>query len=160
MSALLFNLTIDWVMRRTKEDQARGTQWTWYSTLEDLDFTDDLALLSHTHTHTHEKTAQSFGQQVGLVINCSKTKVMFINTAKSVKIKEQDLELSHSFSYLGSTICHDGGTSKDICTRINKAIFMKFKFWKYSNNTAQIQNSKYCRAVYWQLSFMVQIAGK
>ena len=30
-----------------------GHQWTLYSTLEDLDFTDDLhvALVSHTHQH-------------------------------------------------------------------------------------------------------------
>ena len=56
MSALLFNLIIDWVMNTTTEDAARGIRWNISSTLEDLDFADDLALLSHTHHHLHEKT--------------------------------------------------------------------------------------------------------
>jgi hypothetical protein len=46
MSALLFNLIIDWVMNTTTEDAARGIRWNISSTLEDLDFADDLALLS------------------------------------------------------------------------------------------------------------------
>lgn len=56
MSALLFNLVIDWVMRKTTEDAPRGIRWNISSTLEDLDFADDLALLSHTHHHLQEKT--------------------------------------------------------------------------------------------------------
>ena len=49
MPAVLYNLVIDWVMRRTTEDQPKGIRWTLFDTLEDLDFVDDLALLSHTH---------------------------------------------------------------------------------------------------------------
>ena len=49
ISALLFNLMIDWVMRQTTSDQPRGIRWTLLSTHEDLDFADDLALVSHTH---------------------------------------------------------------------------------------------------------------
>ena len=49
MSPVLFNIAIDWVLRRPVEDQRRGVRWTPYSTLEDLDFADDVALLSHTH---------------------------------------------------------------------------------------------------------------
>ena len=48
MSALLFNLAIDWVMGQTTSDRIWGIRWTLLSTLEDLDFADDLALLSHT----------------------------------------------------------------------------------------------------------------
>ena len=58
MSALFFNIVIDWVMRRTTENQARGIRWTLLSTLEDLDFADDLALVSHTHQHMQEKTSR------------------------------------------------------------------------------------------------------
>ena len=58
MSAMLFNMTIDWVMRRTKEDQSRGIRWTLFSTPEDLDFADDLALIFHTHQHMQEKTTR------------------------------------------------------------------------------------------------------
>ena len=33
MSAMLFNMTIDWVTRRTTEDQSGGIRWTLFSTL-------------------------------------------------------------------------------------------------------------------------------
>ena len=68
MSALLFNLVIDWVMRKTTEDAPRGIRWNISSTLEDLDFADDLALLSHTHHHLQEKTNRlsNFANQVGI----------------------------------------------------------------------------------------------
>ena len=58
MSALFFKIVIGWVMRRTTENQARGIRWTLLSTLEDLDFADDLALVSHTHQHMQEKTSR------------------------------------------------------------------------------------------------------
>ena len=54
MSVLLFNLGIDWVMRRTTEDHSRGISWILFSILEELDFADDLALLSHPQPHTRE----------------------------------------------------------------------------------------------------------
>lgn len=71
MSALFFNIVIDWVMRRTTENQPRGIRWTLLSTLEDLDFADDLALVSHTHQHMQEKTSRlsTFAQQVSLKIS-------------------------------------------------------------------------------------------
>ena len=58
MSAVLFNIAIDWVMRQATEDQKRGIRPS-FSTLEDLDFADDLALLSHTHQHMQEKNIQT-----------------------------------------------------------------------------------------------------
>lgn len=75
MSALLFNLVIDWVMRRSTEDQPRDIQWTLFSSLEDLDFADDIALLSHTHCHMQEKTSilSTYARQVGLNSNLTKT---------------------------------------------------------------------------------------
>ena len=91
MSALLFNLTIDWVMRKTTEDKPRGIKWTFFSTLEDLDFADDLALVSHTHDHMQEKTTRlsTFAQQVRLKINQKKTEIMMLN----VQNAEQCLEV-------------------------------------------------------------------
>ncbi|XP_065450154.1 uncharacterized protein LOC135983272 [Chrysemys picta bellii] len=70
MSAILFNTAIDWVMQRTTEDMPRGIKWTPFSSLEDLDFTDDVALLSQTKHHIQEKTTRlnAFSQQIGLKI--------------------------------------------------------------------------------------------
>jgi hypothetical protein len=43
-------------MRKTTEDAPRGIRWNISSTLEDLDFAYDLALLSQIHHHLQEKT--------------------------------------------------------------------------------------------------------
>ena len=51
MSSFLFNLAIDWVMRKATEDEKRGIRWKINTILEDLDFADDIALLSHTFQH-------------------------------------------------------------------------------------------------------------
>ena len=125
MSALLFNLTIDWVMRQTTADQPRGIRWTPFSTLEDLDFADDLALLSHTHHHIQEKTSRlsTFAQQVGLKVSQKKTEVMMLNVQNPspVTVNGEDLPTTEEFTYLGSTVRHDGGAGSDIKNRINKA---------------------------------------
>ena len=88
MSGVLFSLVMNWVMRRTTEDQQKGIRWTLFDTLEDLDFTDDLALLSHTHQHMQEKTRRlsKFGQQVGLRTNKRKTEVITLNVNASAPV--------------------------------------------------------------------------
>ena len=48
MSALLFNIVIDRVLSRATEDRRRGICWTLSTVLEDLDYADDIALLSHS----------------------------------------------------------------------------------------------------------------
>lgn len=77
-SALLLNLVIDWVMRKTTENSQREFRWGLFSTLEDLNFADDLVLLSHIHLHNQEKNnrLQADGQQVGLRIRTKKTETM------------------------------------------------------------------------------------
>ena len=83
MSAMLFNMTIYWVMTRTTDDQSWGIRWTLLSTLEDVDFGDDLALVSHTHQHIQEKTTRvsTYAQRVGLKISQKKTEVMLLKVS-------------------------------------------------------------------------------
>ena len=78
MSSMLFNIAIDWVLCRTMEDQQRGIRWTPFTILEDLDFANDLALLSHPQQHIQEKTdlLSIFSNQVGLRISLKKTEAM------------------------------------------------------------------------------------
>ena len=70
-------------MRRTTADQSRGIRWTLLPMLEDQDFLDDLALVSHTHQHVHEKTSRlsTHTQRVGLKISGKKTEVMMQNVS-------------------------------------------------------------------------------
>ena len=49
LSPFLFLLAIDWIMKTTTKNRRNRIQWTPWSQLEDLDFADDLALLSHSH---------------------------------------------------------------------------------------------------------------
>jgi len=125
MSALLFNVVIDWVMTKTTEDSPRGIRWGLFSTLDDLDFADDLALLSHTHQHIQEKTDRLclFGQQVGLKISAKKTETMTLNVngPAAVKVNGTDLKQVDKFTYLGSIIRPEGGTKEDISNRLSKA---------------------------------------
>ena len=95
MLALLFNLTIDWVMLQARSDRVRGIRWALLSTLEDLDFADDVALLSHTHQHMQEKTTRlsMSAQQVGLKIRQQKTEVMMLNVSSPLPIKVNGEEL-------------------------------------------------------------------
>ena len=69
-------------------DKPRGIQWTLFSHLEDLDFADDLAVLSSNYTHLQEKTERlnQYAKQTGLNINGPKTQVMCINATPDAPI--------------------------------------------------------------------------
>ena len=54
MSVVLFNI----VIKKTMEGPTRRIRLTLFSSLEDIDFTDDIALMSHTRQHLHEKTSK------------------------------------------------------------------------------------------------------
>ena len=56
LSPFLFLLAIDWIMKKTTEQGKNGIQWTLWTQLEDLDFADDIALLSHTQQQMQAKT--------------------------------------------------------------------------------------------------------
>ena len=51
---MLFLLVIDWIMKTTTEGSRTGIQWSLLSQLHDLDFADDIALLSHNHKHAQD----------------------------------------------------------------------------------------------------------
>ena len=117
--------------------EPRGIQWTLFSALEDLDFADDLALVSHTHQHMQEKTSRLsyFAQQVGLKINQRKSEVMALNISDPlpIHVNGEALPKTNEFIYLGSTVRHDGGAHNDIKNRINiamNAFRMLINIWK------------------------------
>ena len=118
----------------------RGLQWTFDKTLEDLDFEDDIGLLSHYFKHIQEKSQQlsTVALQTGLEINTRKTKSMMVNTATNIliQIAEQNIEDVESFTYLGSIINKTGGTEEDIKSSIGKArhVFVTLKpVWNNRN---------------------------
>ena len=75
MSSTLFIIAIDWVMRQTTADIPRGIRWGTFTILEDLNFADDISMLSHTHQHIQKKSSriEKYAGQIGLKINTKVT---------------------------------------------------------------------------------------
>lgn len=127
MSSTLFIKAIDWVMRQTTKDIPRGIRWGTFTILEDLDFADDIAMLSHTHQHIQEKSSriEKYAGQIGLKINTKKTEVMSLNTNNPapIIINGKPLPQTDTFTYLycSSTVRSDGGANTDIRQRLSKA---------------------------------------
>lgn len=126
-----FLLLIDWNMKRTTIDRRNGIQWTLFEQLDDLDFADDLALLSHNHLPTQVKTTEleTISTQVGLKIPEGKTKILKINTTNKHQVILNGSELVEAFTYLDSIIDKHGGTDTHVRAQIGKAraAYLKLK---------------------------------
>ncbi|XP_063426959.1 uncharacterized protein LOC134710519 [Mytilus trossulus] len=124
MSPILFLLAIDWIQRNTRKEVSSGPCLS-YNQLEDLNFADDIAILSTTSEHLQEKSniLNNYAKQTGLNVNAKKTKVISINTRNTTPITINDLPVDsvEDFTYLGSIISKDNGTGKDIKARLSKA---------------------------------------
>ena len=82
LSPFMFLVVIEWIMKMTTKNRRNGIQWTLWSQLDDFDFADDMALLSHSHEQMQEKTdlLNLESAQTGLNINMNKTKIIKANT--------------------------------------------------------------------------------
>ena len=125
LSPLLFLVILDWVTEIAFATR-RGIQWSFMKSLEDLDFSDDLAQLSHRiqdMRKTRHGALEEQGAKVGLKINAARTKLMRIGTRRgdSVLIERERIEEVDEFTYLGSILSKKGGTDEDIQARIGKA---------------------------------------
>ena len=87
MLGFLFLLVIDWLMRSV-EAVRTGIRWMMTTMLEDLDFADNLALISSTFKQIQMKIDRlnRNGRGMGLKINTKKTIVMRINVNNNAVI--------------------------------------------------------------------------
>ncbi|VDP24681.1 unnamed protein product [Schistosoma margrebowiei] len=114
LSPFLFLLVIDWTMKTSTSEGKHGIQWTSRMQLDDLDFADDLALLSQTQQQMQEKTTS--------VARVGKSKILRHNTGCTNPITiDGDLEDVKTFTHLGSIIDEQGGSDADVKARIGKA---------------------------------------
>ena len=124
LSPFLFLLAIDWIMKNSAEGRD-GIQWTLNEHLNDLDYADDIGLLSTNRDQMQRKTdrVDNMSKKLGLHINIAKTKILRINAMSqdSIFLNGTDLEDVEDFVYLGSKIDEKGGTELDIKARTNKA---------------------------------------
>jgi len=115
-------------MTKTNREVPDGIQLRPHQKLCDLDYADDICLLSHSLTAIKRKLDRlaTNAAAVGLKINLSKTKLMRIatdNNPLQVNIGNSmtTIEDVDKFCYLGSMLTKDGGTEADIDNRLNKA---------------------------------------
>lgn len=144
----------------------QGIIWTLFTSLENLDFADDLALVLHTHQRMQEKTTQlwTYAQQVGLNISQKKTEVLLnVSNPTTEQVNGEDLPTIVEFPYLGSTVRHDGGAGSDIKNRLNKTrntFGMHNNVWRSSQYSTKMKLRIYqnfvlstflCGSEYWRM---------
>nr|KAG5697823.1 hypothetical protein BaRGS_016085 [Batillaria attramentaria] len=135
LSPFLFLLVFDWIMKTTTTGRKNGIQWTLWAQLDDHDFADDLALLSHSHSQMQDKTTclEATSAGTGLLINRKKTELMKINTTANtpVTVGGEPIREVESFVYLGSVADGQGGTDRDITARgkAKAAMIMLKNIW-------------------------------
>ena len=71
LSPLLFLLVMDGVLHRALDGKKRGLTWRLRESLEDLEYADDVCLVSHKYKHMHGKLDDLWKEpkKAGLVIN-------------------------------------------------------------------------------------------
>ena len=108
-----------------KSTNRTGITWKVFGHLEDLDFADDVCLLSESQQNMQSKLNRMIenAKRVGLKINENKTKLLAINCGNDVNITTPNgrIEQVRAFNYLGSNLNESGGTEEDIKIRIGKA---------------------------------------
>ena len=146
ITLLLYLVFIDWITRTTtsnKRNAIQCNQWALWSQLEDLDFADDLALLSHKYIQMHAGEDNLIccpkhrSEGIGLKINQRKTQPMKINT----NTRSWNL-------YLGSIIDIQGDTEQDVTARIGKA---RTAFISLKNTMVLQRNQHFNKATHLQL---------
>ncbi|VDP37266.1 unnamed protein product [Schistosoma margrebowiei] len=112
-------------MKTSTSGGKHGIQWTARMQLVDLDFSDDLTLLSHTQQQMQEKTTSvaTASAAVGLIVHKGESKILRYNTActNPITLHGEYLEDVKTFTYLGSIINKHGGSDADVRVRIGKA---------------------------------------
>ena len=129
LSPFLFILAMDWIMKNSTDGEGRGIKWTMTvtasTTLGDLDFADDIALLSHRHQDMQEKTdaMATTGGNLGLKVSTKKTKGMRMNARvqENIKLNGDEIEEVDDFTYLGSKMSNTGDGEVEIWARLAKA---------------------------------------
>lgn len=103
-------------------NKKRRIIWTFAERLKDLDFVDDIALLSYPYRDIKNiDDVNNIVKQISLNINANKTKVVE-NIAKSEEATALDsaaIEQVNDFIYLGSKIAQDGNSKKSQKLRRN-----------------------------------------
>ncbi|GFR64218.1 retrovirus-related Pol polyprotein from type-2 retrotransposable element R2DM [Elysia marginata] len=146
MSGFLFLLVIDWIMKNTVGNGENGIRWKFMSKLDDLDFSDDIALLSSTQQHLQQKTDNLvlLSQRTGLRVNPEKCNTLRIyeKSTDKIRVDNATLEDVETFHYLGAVVSKIGGGSKNLQNRLTKARSFFCRLGKLWSSTSASQHTK------------------
>jgi hypothetical protein len=67
-------------MKKATDGRRNGIQWTMFNQLDDLDFADDIALLSHNHQQMQDKLTQ---------VERDLPKQVYVSTPRRLKFQSQ-----------------------------------------------------------------------
>jgi hypothetical protein len=117
LSPQLFLVVLDGVLNDIFSKKARGISWRLTQTLEDLDYADDIRLVSHIWSDMQEKLndLNYESKKIGLHINFAKTDEMRINnnSNNTIILENKTIRKEADFTYLGSNVSEDGRTIKE-----------------------------------------------
>ena len=105
-------MVVDWIMRQSTAGKKTGIQWTFTKQLEDLDFADDISLLSHRQQDAQEKLecVAAEAEKTSLGINIGKTEILRIDNIQQgpIRLHQEDIKVVDKFTYLGSIVSKNG----------------------------------------------------
>ena len=122
LSPFLFTIVIDHVLSR-QADKGFGVPINDRN-IFDLDFADDIAMLATSNQQLQQSTEElkQNAEKVGLRFNAKKCEVMSTQGNNlDIKLDNETVKNTNSFTYLGSKINNEGRSSEDIRVRIGKA---------------------------------------
>jgi len=124
LSPLLFLLVMDGVLRTALDGKKRGLTWRVQESLENMEYADDVCLVSNKYEHMCRKLddLRKESKKAGLEINSSQTEEIRVNTIvkQGLRLNGKDIERSPDICYLGSIVAENGGTSREVNARIEK----------------------------------------
>ena len=94
---------MDDVLRRALDGEKRGLTWRLQESLEDMEYADDVYLVSHKYEHMYRKLDDLWkeSKKAGLEINSSKTEEMPVKTTvnQELRLNGEDIKISSDFCY-------------------------------------------------------------
>ena len=97
---------MDGILCRALDGKKRGLTWRVQESLEDMEYADDVCLVSYKHEHMCRKLDDLWkeSKKAGLEINSSKTEEICVNTIvkQGLRLNGEDIKRSSDFCYLGS----------------------------------------------------------
>ena len=126
ISPVLFSVYVEMMMKEAMEDVDEGVT-VGGELLKDVRFADDQAMVASTEAGLQKlmESLSSKCKEYDMKIHVNKTKVMKISRKQeenlNIIINGQKVEQVSHFKYLGSLLTEDGGSGKEIRTRIAMA---------------------------------------